>query len=1527
MKVRPTFALFCALQTGSAYAGSSYLQEFDDQDEFNMAVLPSGWTHSFASSPDCARPVFGDNMSARRVKPNGWRDATVGGDYLRAPYPIGISTGANRQWWGSRDERPSPSSPWGGQPVSCVGSIASPNYLSSSYSAPDAIVIGPEPDRRYISFLIGGVPAGGNVSITWVPPCTPGQVNGGGCPFPVSQTLRVREYASIAEAPLGNEALPPPSVPTKLAIAYPDRQQMRQVIWDTWAMECAPNFYMCKPASGTVVSIRVEAAVGGINIDRIMVSDRDGLLPAPYGAVGPDLEMPAPVWGFADLHTHWMNHLSNGAIPFHESNAGGEWSDPEESLKVVLPHLWGRPWASGTTESSQLEAAIPSCGRQGHGGTNSSGAYVHRTHAGANGLLSAMNSQDGSEESNLRHGDNGHTGSTYNLTPFPFFTRTLQQMFYTWVKRARDGGLRLIVSDVLWSGAAEILLSNWVTPLRNTYATDPDYNGTNGGGGPFITASTDFRAAYGYSRDARSHTEGQVCATLKFMDQPQISDFAQVAFTPQQARDIISMGKLAVVIGSELDNHGQLRGFSDLREEVAWMRGLGVRKFTPVHLVDNAVGGAAVYSELFSIYNDAMDFRNNMVGGQCLRSDDPAGHLSSSDVWERRHFKWLAYEPGDISSGTVDGSPSGVPEGTLRCQLTWDRLNHNHYGCPEGGCGTDLHEDSDGDGIMNVFDPDWTGDTNFDGVVDNWSNVKHTPSNYFDIEEGCPAGTTPGDGECIDYKLFERQCPPLLPSSLPKGCGAASAGVLDAQHRCVYDVAGCGTHYRSSYYVSDPPQRAVINETDLIVTQYGLRVNLESDFDLTNIGRWANYTSSPSSPAFLNGHRNARGLEGLGINYVQELMRHGLIIDVTHASDKTVGAIVGGGTNTGLIWDFAAGCHTSVWTPGCQDSAYPVVATHGSFRRLRMDKARERDLSDSQFARIIASGGTVGIGASFDEGGSLAVASSGAPSDCRGSSKNFAQNFAHALDMLEGFASSGPLRSAYGTLPDYWGLRGVGLGTDLNGFEAQTGPRFGNAGCQRYAHGNTERDAQRTAQNAIRYTIDAHPGSGSDESNTYWMPAGESTAMQLMQIDNGSAPLPVELVGNILWKITYNGFDFNELGLVNYGLVPDFLQDVVNGAYNASTGVDNRPAVRERMRFLYRSAEDFIQAWERSVTNCSARTSATPADCAPPESSSLNATSCNVWVNMESVIGPAVASASAALTSTNTTLSCAGRCDESLICDGAGCCSCSPDCAADGTCCSDFSAACAGSISCAGNCSLDCADDPFAPCCNDYETACLPSCGASCGGYSNNGVSGCWCDSACTQAGDCCADFQSACDPWSGSCGSGTCDAVGDNNLCRCDSSCPGDGDCCNDYVEVCHPPPPDRGSCYNDCGTISSDGGCFCDPICETYGDCCWDREIWCPGGAPSTTGSCDGMCGGPGDTGTCFCDAACETFGDCCDNYKGFCKMPSCDEALGSAWPVSCDSRLNNQYGNCACDAAPNSGCDLRGDCCPDAFAACGI
>jgi microsomal dipeptidase-like Zn-dependent dipeptidase len=90
----------------------------------------------------------------------------------------------------------------------------------------------------------------------------------------------------------------------------------------------------------------------------------------------------------------------------------------------------------------------------------------------------------------------------------------------------------------------------------------------------------------------------------------QCSDWMQIVTSPAEARGVIEAGKLAVVLAIEVDSvcGGGFRRPDQLEPALVdaivqkWFD-MGVRLINPVHLVDNALGGTAIYDDRFNLSN------------------------------------------------------------------------------------------------------------------------------------------------------------------------------------------------------------------------------------------------------------------------------------------------------------------------------------------------------------------------------------------------------------------------------------------------------------------------------------------------------------------------------------------------------------------------------------------------------------------------------------------------------------------------------------------------------------------------------------------------------------------------------------------------------------------------------------------------------------------------------------------------------------------------------------------------------------
>ena len=153
-----------------------------------------------------------------------------------------------------------------------------------------------------------------------------------------------------------------------------------------------------------------------------------------------------------------------------------------------------------------------------------------------------------------------------------------QQVHYKWLKRAHEGGLRLMVLQTVHNS----VLCNLVRPKR------------------------------GYNCSEKAAVERQVKKARKiesYVDAKNGGDskgWFRIVNTPYEARKVIEAGNLAVVLGMEIDFddcHGGRCDSEKLKSMIDYYYDLVIRHIFITHLNDNDVGGTAMYgSRVNSIY-------------------------------------------------------------------------------------------------------------------------------------------------------------------------------------------------------------------------------------------------------------------------------------------------------------------------------------------------------------------------------------------------------------------------------------------------------------------------------------------------------------------------------------------------------------------------------------------------------------------------------------------------------------------------------------------------------------------------------------------------------------------------------------------------------------------------------------------------------------------------------------------------------------------------------------------------------------
>ncbi len=220
---------------------------------------------------------------------------------------------------------------------------------------------------------------------------------------------------------------------------------------------------------------------------------------------------------------------------------------------------------------------------------------------------------------------------------------------------------------------------------------------------------------------------------------------------------------------------------------------------------------------------------------------------------------------------------------------------------------------------------------------------------------------------------------------------------------------------------------------------------------------------------------------------------------------------------------------------------YPVVSGHSSFQELAWGYqtdtqnihkcSGEQNKTVEQVTRIRNLGGIVAPianqGDVRDVGDVIPSLKGKVQASSTGSATSWAQAYLYAVEKMGG--------------------KSVGIGTDTNGLAKYTSPRFGlNASVKTgQTPGTSDRDPQTV------HTM---------------YPKVLAIWQKWLAMQGNNTPLTRSYAGN-------RDFDINLDGVAHYGMLPDLIQDLKNIGL---TDADLAP--------LFRSAEDYIQTWEKCVS-------------------------------------------------------------------------------------------------------------------------------------------------------------------------------------------------------------------------------------------------------------------------------------------------------------------------------------------------------
>ena len=265
-----------------------------------------------------------------------------------------------------------------------------------------------------------------------------------------------------------------------------------------------------------------------------------------------------PLWGFGDYHTHLTNYIAFGAL----NGVRTVWGVPGGSYADYVDRPKGR----------RLEAEdIPDCIKS-HGGGPTAELFI-------DSVEGRLSRDEGTVLTFLhfvgtQFSQHPHTGGP-SFHDFPtFLSGTHEQMHITQIHRAWEAGLRLMT----------------VLAVQNL-------------GAEYVTAKPGDNGEIDPSSE-QAILEAQICAVRQLANMN--AAWMEIAYTPDEARDIIGRGKLAIVLGIEMDGIGQIHGGSFPQDEVQYLWDLGIRQVFPVHGPDGRLGGAAAFEPAYNTLNDLL---------------------------------------------------------------------------------------------------------------------------------------------------------------------------------------------------------------------------------------------------------------------------------------------------------------------------------------------------------------------------------------------------------------------------------------------------------------------------------------------------------------------------------------------------------------------------------------------------------------------------------------------------------------------------------------------------------------------------------------------------------------------------------------------------------------------------------------------------------------------------------------------------------------------------------------------------------
>lgn len=360
------------------------------------------------------------------------------------------------------------------------------------------------------------------------------------------------------------------------------------------------------------------------NLRMEIIGDRENGLPANITSI--EIVPYTPLDGWVDMHTHPMSHLGWGGKVFHGA----------PDIDILVP---AQDNCQQYQRAANINQALCSC-NGAHGGwglDNGCGDALRKTLLRqVEGGLSEASVRSGGPPIQIAHHEEGARGFPV-FRGWPSYNNfTHQQMWIDWIKRAYEGGLRVMVA---------------LTVNNATYAAA--FSGP-GDRNPDDVSSSDVQIQE-MIRLVNRHNGSPGC----------VDNWMEIARTPQDLRRIISANKLAIILGIEVDNIGNFHKNPQINaniltaesqnlvaNEIDRLFRQGIRYIFPVHVVDNKFGGTA-------IYEDAFNFSNYHQNGTFF--DVICGEGRDSITKPYKHYEWLLGLAGAKMNVDIARRPPSLP--------------------------------------------------------------------------------------------------------------------------------------------------------------------------------------------------------------------------------------------------------------------------------------------------------------------------------------------------------------------------------------------------------------------------------------------------------------------------------------------------------------------------------------------------------------------------------------------------------------------------------------------------------------------------------------------------------------------------------------------------------------------------------------------------------------------------------------------------------------------------------------------------